>query len=95
MVFPALLLTMNILGGALLWWGDHVVDGDAGAARAGDLVALLGYLELILVSVLLATAALGTTPYARAAARRIQARAVRPPYPVARRSAGRSRQGAG
>jgi ATP-binding cassette subfamily B protein len=95
MIFPALLLTMNVLGGAMLWWGDDVVDGDDGAARAGDLVALLGYLELILVSVLLATAALGTTPYARAAARRIRARAVRPPYPVARRSAGRSRQGAG
>jgi ATP-binding cassette subfamily B protein len=87
MVFPAVLLTTNVLATALLLAGGDI--------RPGDLVALVGYLELTLVSVMLATAALATAPYARAAARRIQVHALRPPCRAARRSAAESRPGDG
>ncbi|HEY7048602.1 MAG TPA: ABC transporter ATP-binding protein, partial [Jatrophihabitantaceae bacterium] len=70
MIFPVVLLVLNVSSVAVLWFGAHRVD--AGQMQIGSLTAFLSYLMQILMSVMMATFMLMMVPRAAVSAERIQ-----------------------
>ncbi|MEU5052281.1 ABC transporter ATP-binding protein [Streptomyces sp. NPDC021096] len=70
LLFPVMTLVMNAFIVFLLWFGGHRVDD--GSMRLGALTAFLGYLGLIVMSVVLLTLVFVAAPRAKTSAQRIQ-----------------------
>jgi ATP-binding cassette subfamily B protein len=70
MIFPTVLLILNVSSIAVLWFGAYRVD--AGEMRIGALTAFLTYLLQILMSVMMATFISMMIPRAAVCAERIQ-----------------------
>jgi len=69
MMFPLVLLILNVSSVAVLWFGGHRVD--EGLMQVGALTAFLAYLVQILMSVMMATFMLVMVPRAAVCADRI------------------------
>jgi len=69
LIFPIILLIMNVSSVAVLWFGADRVD--AGQMEIGSLTAFLNYLVQILMSVMMATFMLMMVPRASVCAERI------------------------
>jgi ATP-binding cassette subfamily B protein len=69
MIFPVVLLVLNVSSVAVLWFGAHRVD--SGQMQIGSLTAFLAYLIQILMSVMMATFMLMMVPRAAVSAERI------------------------
>jgi ATP-binding cassette subfamily B protein len=69
MIFPTVLLILNVSSVAVLWFGAHRVD--TGEMRIGALTAFLSYLMMILMSVMMATFISMMIPRAAVCAERI------------------------
>jgi ATP-binding cassette subfamily B protein len=86
LMFPTVLLVMNVSSVAVLWFGGHRVA--SGAMQIGALTAFLSYLVQILISVMMATFMFVMVPRAEVCAERIQevlgtsSSVVPPPNPV-------------
>jgi ATP-binding cassette subfamily B protein len=70
LMFPTVMLVMNVSSVAVLWFGGHRVD--SGEIQVGTLMAFLNYLIQILMSVMMATFMLVMVPRAAVCAERIQ-----------------------
>ncbi|MBV2153931.1 ABC transporter ATP-binding protein [Kitasatospora sp. SUK 42] len=70
-MFPAVMLVVNVSSVAVLWFGAHRIDG--GSMEIGALTAFLSYLMQILMSVMMATFMFMMVPRAEVCAERIQA----------------------
>jgi ATP-binding cassette subfamily B multidrug efflux pump len=70
LMFPTVLLVLNVSSVAVLWFGGHRVA--SGAMRIGALTAFLAYLIQILISVMMATFMFMMVPRAEVSAERIQ-----------------------
>ncbi len=70
LMFPAVLLVMNLSSVAVLWYGGHRIA--SGALEIGALTAFLNYLVQILMSVMMATFMFVMVPRAEVCAERIQ-----------------------
>jgi ATP-binding cassette subfamily B protein len=70
LMFPAVLLVINVSSVAVLWYGGHRID--SGAMQIGALTAFLSYLVQILMSVMMATFMFVMVPRAEVCAERIQ-----------------------
>ncbi|MFJ4186110.1 ABC transporter ATP-binding protein [Kitasatospora sp. NPDC089509] len=70
-MFPAVMLVVNVSSIAVLWFGAHRID--SGAMQVGALTAFLTYLMQILMSVMMATFMFMMVPRAEVCAERIQA----------------------
>jgi ATP-binding cassette subfamily B protein len=70
LMFPAVLLVINVSSVAVLWYGGHRIAG--GALQIGALTAFLSYLIQILISVMMATFMFVMVPRAEVCAERIQ-----------------------
>ncbi|TRW44354.1 ABC transporter ATP-binding protein [Georgenia yuyongxinii] len=71
MLFPAVMLIINVSSVAVIWFGAGRID--AGDMQVGSLVAFLNYLMQILMSVLMAVMMFMMVPRAEVAAERIRA----------------------
>jgi len=69
MIFPVVLLVLNVSSVAVLWFGAHRVA--SGQMQIGSLTAFLAYLIQILMSVMMATFMLMMVPRAAVSAERI------------------------
>ncbi|PZS30484.1 MAG: multidrug ABC transporter ATP-binding protein, partial [Pseudonocardiales bacterium] len=69
MIFPVVMLVLNVSSVAVLWFGAHRVD--AGQVQIGAMTAFLAYLMQILFSVMMATFMLMMVPRAAVSAERI------------------------
>ncbi|PYC70003.1 multidrug ABC transporter ATP-binding protein [Micromonospora arborensis] len=69
MIFPVVMLVLNVSSVAVLWFGAHRVDSDA--IQIGALTAFLQYLMQILMAVMMATFMLMMVPRAAVCAERI------------------------
>ncbi|WP_367429145.1 ABC transporter ATP-binding protein [Streptomyces celluloflavus] len=69
-MFPVVLLVLNVFGVAVVWFGAGRIG--SGAMQVGALSAFLGYLSLILMSVVMVTFVFLSVPRARVSAGRIQ-----------------------
>ncbi|MGW3072505.1 ABC transporter ATP-binding protein [Kitasatospora sp. NPDC001132] len=69
-MFPAVMLVVNVSSVAVLWFGAHRID--SGAMEIGALTAFLSYLMQILMSVMMATFMFMMVPRAEVCAERIQ-----------------------
>jgi ATP-binding cassette, subfamily B, multidrug efflux pump len=69
MIFPTVMLVLNVSGVAVLWFGAQRVD--SGQIEIGALTAFLNYLLQILMSVMMATFMLMMVPRATVSAERI------------------------
>ncbi|MER6755784.1 ABC transporter ATP-binding protein [Micromonospora echinofusca] len=69
LVFPVVMLVLNVSSVAVLWFGAERVD--AGAIQVGSLTAFLQYLMQILMAVMMATFMLMMVPRAAVCAERI------------------------
>lgn len=69
-MFPAVMLVVNVSSVAVLWFGAHRID--SGAMQIGALTAFLSYLMQILMSVMMATFMFMMVPRAEVCAERIQ-----------------------
>ncbi|MFL6122001.1 ABC transporter ATP-binding protein [Actinophytocola sp.] len=69
MIFPTVMLILNVSSVAVLWFGAHRVD--SGAMQVGALTAFLSYLLQILMSVMMATFISIMIPRAAVCAERI------------------------
>lgn len=69
MMFPIVMLVLNVSSVAVLWFGAHRVD--AGNMQVGSLTAFLTYLIQILMSVMMATFLMMLLPRAMVCAERI------------------------
>ncbi|MBO1416153.1 ABC transporter ATP-binding protein [Streptomyces sp. FH025] len=69
-MFPAVMLVVNVSSVAVLWFGAHRIDG--GEMEIGALTAFLSYLMQILMSVMMATFMFMMVPRAEVCAERIQ-----------------------
>ncbi|MEU5913108.1 ABC transporter ATP-binding protein [Micromonospora sp. NPDC047527] len=69
MIFPVVMLVLNVSSVAVLWFGAQRVDG--GAIQIGALTAFLQYLMQILMAVMMATFMLMMVPRAAVCAERI------------------------
>jgi len=69
-MFPAVMLVMNLSSVAVLWWGGHRIE--AGQLEVGELTAFLSYLMQILLSVMMATFMFMMVPRAEVSAERIE-----------------------
>jgi len=69
-MFPAIILIGNVFTVAVVWVGGHLID--AGQIEIGALSGFLGYLGLIITSVVIAVHTLLELPRARVSAHRIQ-----------------------
>jgi ATP-binding cassette, subfamily B, multidrug efflux pump len=81
-MFPAVMLVVNVSSVAVLWFGGHRID--SGAMQIGSLTAFLSYLLQILMSVMMATFMFMMVPRAEVCAERISevlgtSSSVRPP----------------
>jgi len=70
LMFPAVMLVMNVSSVAVLWFGGHRID--SGGMQVGALTAFLSYLMQILMSVLMATFMFMLVPRAEVSAERIE-----------------------
>jgi ATP-binding cassette subfamily B protein len=70
LMFPTVLLVINVTSVAVLYFGAHRIDG--GAMQIGALTAFLSYLLQILISVMMATFMFVMLPRAEVCAERIQ-----------------------
>ncbi|GIF10027.1 ABC transporter ATP-binding protein [Actinoplanes teichomyceticus] len=70
LMFPTVLLIVNISSVAVLWFGGHRID--EGAMLVGALTAFLSYLMQILMSIMMATFMFIMIPRAEVCAERIQ-----------------------
>ena len=82
LMFPVVMLVLNVSSVAVLWFGGHRVDN--GEIEIGALIAFLNYLMQILFSVMMATFMVVMVPRAAVSADRISAvlsteTSVRPP----------------
>ncbi|MFI2608639.1 ABC transporter ATP-binding protein [Kitasatospora sp. NPDC018619] len=68
-MFPAVMLVVNVSSVAVLWFGAHRID--SGAMQIGALTAFLSYLMQILMSVMMATFMFMMVPRAEVCAERI------------------------
>mgnify|MGYP003525267366 CR=1 FL=1 len=69
-MFPAVMLVVNLSSVAVLWFGGHRID--SGAMQIGALTAFLSYLMQILFSVMMATMMFIMVPRAEVCAERIE-----------------------
>jgi ATP-binding cassette subfamily B protein len=69
LMFPTVMLVLNVSSVAVLWFGSHRVD--AGEMQIGSLMAFLNYLMQILMSVMMATFMMVMVPRAAVCADRI------------------------
>ena len=69
LMFPTVMLVLNVSSVAVLWFGAHRVD--AGSLQIGSLMAFLNYLMQILMAVMMATFMLVMVPRAAVCADRI------------------------
>ncbi|MGW1174116.1 ABC transporter ATP-binding protein [Kitasatospora sp. NPDC002543] len=69
-MFPAVMLVVNVSSVAVLWFGAHRID--SGAMQIGALTAFLSYLMQILMSVMMATFMFMMVPRAEVCAERIE-----------------------
>ncbi|WP_165165041.1 ABC transporter ATP-binding protein [Corynebacterium qintianiae] len=69
MLFPVIMLILNVATAAVLWFGGHRVD--AGAVEVGALTAFMQYLMQILMAVMMGTFMAMMLPRAVVCARRI------------------------
>jgi ATP-binding cassette subfamily B protein len=69
-MFPTVILILNVSSVAVLWFGGHRVD--AGLMQVGSLTAFLAYLIQILIAVMMATFMLVLVPRATVSADRIR-----------------------
>jgi ATP-binding cassette, subfamily B, multidrug efflux pump len=70
MMFPTVLLVMNVSSVAVLWFGGHRIA--SGAMQIGAMTAFLSYLLQILIAVMMATFMFVMVPRAEVCAERIQ-----------------------
>ncbi|WKX71129.1 ABC transporter ATP-binding protein [Streptomyces sp. XD-27] len=97
LMFPTVMLVVNIAGAAVVWFAGHRID--SGDMRIGALTAFLAYLMQILMAVMMATFMFIMVPRAEVCAERVQEvldteTSVRPPadpipLPTAAESGGR------
>ncbi|QDP94672.1 ABC transporter ATP-binding protein [Microlunatus elymi] len=71
LMFPVVMLIMNLSSAAVIWFGGHRID--AGNMQIGQMTAFLTYLIQILMSVMMATFLLMIAPRAAVSAERISA----------------------
>lgn len=69
LMFPTVMLVVNVSSVAVLWFGSHLIDD--GRMQIGSLTAYLSYLMLILMSVMMATFMAILVPRAAVCAERI------------------------
>ncbi|MDR1392638.1 MAG: ABC transporter ATP-binding protein/permease [Bifidobacteriaceae bacterium] len=69
LMFPFVMLVMNLTSVAVIWFGGHRVE--SGAMEVGGLTAFITYLMLILMSVMMASMMFFFVPRAQACAERI------------------------
>ncbi len=69
MMFPAVMLVINVASVAVIWFGAHRID--SGEMQIGALTAFLSYLMQILMSVMMATFMFMMVPRAEVCAERI------------------------
>ncbi|MFJ9771928.1 ABC transporter ATP-binding protein [Kitasatospora sp. NPDC101157] len=69
-MFPAVMLVVNVSSVAVLWFGAHRID--SGDMEIGGLTAFLSYLMQILMSVMMATFMFMMVPRAEVCAERVQ-----------------------
>ncbi|WP_171164986.1 ABC transporter ATP-binding protein [Streptomyces sp. I05A-00742] len=69
-MFPAVMLVVNVSSVAVLWFGGHRIDG--GDMEIGALTAYLSYLMQILMAIMMATFMFMMVPRAEVCAERIQ-----------------------
>jgi ATP-binding cassette subfamily B protein len=70
MMFPSVMLIVNLSSIAVLWFGGHRID--SGAMQVGALTAFLSYLMQILMSIMMATFMFVMIPRAEVCAERIE-----------------------
>jgi ATP-binding cassette subfamily B protein len=70
LMFPVVMLVVNVSSVAVLWFGGHLID--SGSMQVGALTAFLSYLLQILMSVMMATFMFMMVPRAEVAADRMQ-----------------------
>ncbi len=70
LMFPVVLLVVNLSSVAVLWFGAHRID--SGAMQIGALTAFLSYLMYILMSIMMATFMFVMIPRAEVCAERIE-----------------------
>lgn len=70
LMFPSVMLVVNLSSIAVLWFGGHRIDG--GHMEIGALTAFLSYLMQILMSVMMATFMFMMVPRAEVCAERVQ-----------------------
>ncbi|GAB6899536.1 ABC transporter ATP-binding protein [Kineosporia succinea] len=71
LMFPTVMLVLNLSSVAVLWWGGHRIE--AGQLEVGELTAFLSYLMQILLAVMMATFMFMMVPRAEVSAERIEA----------------------
>jgi ATP-binding cassette subfamily B multidrug efflux pump len=70
LMFPTVLLVVNISSVAVLWYGGHRID--SGGMQVGQLTAFISYLMQILFSIMMATFMFMMVPRAEVCAERIE-----------------------
>jgi len=70
LMFPSVMLIVNLSSVAVLWYGGHRID--AAAMQVGELTAFLSYLMQILMSIMMATFMFVMIPRAEVCAERIE-----------------------
>jgi ATP-binding cassette subfamily B protein len=70
LMFPLVLLVVNVSSVAVLWFGGHLID--SGSMQVGSLTAFLSYLVQILMAVMMATFMFVLVPRAEVSSDRIQ-----------------------
>jgi ATP-binding cassette subfamily B multidrug efflux pump len=70
LMFPAVMLVLNVSSVAVLWFGGHRIA--SGGLQIGELTAFLNYLMQILIAVMMATFMLMLVPRAEVCAERIE-----------------------
>ncbi|MEU1308974.1 ABC transporter ATP-binding protein [Streptomyces cinnamoneus] len=70
LMFPAVMLVVNVSSVAVVWFGGHRIDG--GGMQIGALTAFLSYLMQILMAIMMATFMFMMVPRAEVCAERIQ-----------------------
>ncbi len=70
LMFPSVMLVMNVSSVAVVWFGGHLIE--SGSMQVGSLTAYLSYLMQILMSVMMATFMFVMVPRAEVCAERIE-----------------------
>jgi ATP-binding cassette subfamily B multidrug efflux pump len=70
LMFPSVMLVMNVSSVAVVWFGGHLIE--SGGMQVGSLTAFLSYLMQILMSVMMATFMFVMVPRAEVCAERIE-----------------------